>query len=91
MHTDAKETRRRNGSLKAIHVIEIVCLAVFVVISSYVLSEIFAGRADDFSRLAEIDTLFNTGCVLIGLFYMTCDQVCAWLEQRQPQSLSQSQ
>ena len=82
MTSDTGEARQANGSLTATFLLEVFCSAVFVVISSYVLSVILMGKADDISTLAEIENLFNFGCIFVGLFYIACERVCAWLDQR---------
>ena len=85
MTRDTGEARRANGSPKAIFFLEVFCFAVFVVISSYVLSVIMMGKADDISTLSKIEDLFNFGCISVGLFYIAFERVCAWLDQRHSQ------
>ena len=85
MIKDTGEARQSNGPLKALYILEMGCFAAFVVISSYVLSQIFTGKADDLAVLAGIENLFNLGCVLIGLFYVACEGICARLDRRRSQ------
>ena len=83
---DSEEARQKSGSPKALFILEMFCFAVFVSISSYVLSEILTGKADDVSTLEDLESLFNIGFVLVGLFYIACERICTWLDQRHSQS-----
>ena len=85
MIEDTGEARPASGSLRAVFLLEVFCSAVFVFISAYVLSKILMGKADDISTLSEIESLFNFGCIFVGLFYIACEQFCAWLDQRHSQ------